>query len=73
MLTVGDYNEAILELSAFSLRLLYNPRSICFISGKLVRHGVSSTKGIRICYGYYMYEEEYAQLLLTVVSEMGGV
>ena len=56
MLTVSDYNEAILELSTFGLQLLYNPGSICFISGKLVRHGVSSIKGTRICYVYYMRE-----------------
>ena len=65
MLTVGDYNKAILELSTFGLRLLYNPGSICFISGKLVRHGVSLTKDTRICYVYYMRKSMHNFYLLS--------
>lgn len=56
MLSVGDYEEAILELSTFGLRFLYNSGSVCFLSGKLVRHGVSAAHGGRICYVYYMRE-----------------
>jgi hypothetical protein len=68
MLTVGDYDEAILELSTFGLRLLYNPGSICFISGKLVHHGVSSTQGRRICYVYYMRESMHDFYSLSPVT-----
>lgn len=56
MLSVGDYEEAVLELSTFGIRFLYNSGSVCFLSGKLVRHGVSAANGTRICYVYYMRE-----------------
>ena len=55
-LTIGKYDEVILELSTFGVRLLYNSGSICFISRKLIHHSISSTNGRRICYVYYMRE-----------------
>jgi hypothetical protein len=68
MLTVGNYNEVILELSAFSLPLLYNPGLICFISGKLVHYGVSLTQGRRICYVNYMRESMHNFYSLSPVT-----
>ncbi|KIJ60687.1 hypothetical protein HYDPIDRAFT_98419 [Hydnomerulius pinastri MD-312] len=57
MLTVGQYQEAILELSTFSVCLLYNAGTVICISGKLVHHGVSEIEsGDRIVYSFYMRE-----------------
>ena len=52
---VGDYDEAILELSTFGLQLLYLTGMVVFFSGKMVRHEVSAvSRGDRLCFVFYM-------------------
>ncbi|EGO02601.1 hypothetical protein SERLA73DRAFT_47570, partial [Serpula lacrymans var. lacrymans S7.3] len=55
--SVGDHNDAILELTRqgrFCFK--FDSGIIAAFSGKLLSHGVSSYSGERICFAYYMRE-----------------
>jgi hypothetical protein len=53
LVTMGDYKNGMMELPGLGLRLKYDPGTIVGIGGKVVRHGVSSCDGNRVCLAYF--------------------
>ena len=54
--SVGPYCGADLELPGAGLRFEYNTGTAMFLCGRLLRHGVSTAQGDRVCLAYYMRE-----------------
>ncbi|KIO12078.1 hypothetical protein M404DRAFT_109593, partial [Pisolithus tinctorius Marx 270] len=54
LVTVGDYEDCVLDIPTLGLQFLYNPSTVVAFSGWLLRHGVSSVGGNRCCFAYYM-------------------
>ncbi|EGO05067.1 hypothetical protein SERLA73DRAFT_45154, partial [Serpula lacrymans var. lacrymans S7.3] len=54
--SIGDYGEAILELTGASFCFKFHSGTIAAFSAKLLNHGVSPCSGERICFAYYMRE-----------------
>ncbi|EGN95919.1 hypothetical protein SERLA73DRAFT_58805, partial [Serpula lacrymans var. lacrymans S7.3] len=63
--SVGDYNEAILELTGAGFCFKFDSGTTtmekrhlqnALSNGKLLNHGVLSCSGERICFAYYMRE-----------------
>ncbi|KIN94699.1 hypothetical protein M404DRAFT_167622, partial [Pisolithus tinctorius Marx 270] len=54
LVTVGDYEDCVLDIPTLGLQFLYNPGTVVAFSGRLLRHGVSSVGGNRCCFAYYM-------------------
>ncbi|EGN98093.1 hypothetical protein SERLA73DRAFT_56203 [Serpula lacrymans var. lacrymans S7.3] len=62
--SVGDYDEAILELTGANFCFKFGSGTIAAFSGKFLNHGVLSCSGERICFTYYM--REYIHIMCGV-------
>lgn len=54
LFTAGNYSNGRMELPGLKLRLEYNPGTVVFLNGKVLRHGVSPVNGDRVCLAGYM-------------------
>lgn len=66
--SVGPYHTADMELTNIGLTFQYNTGVIVALCGHIVRHGVSSTHGDRMCLAYYMRENVQCRLGSTLAG-----
>ncbi|KDQ56923.1 hypothetical protein JAAARDRAFT_131815, partial [Jaapia argillacea MUCL 33604] len=60
--TVGTYEGAEFELRGVGIRYAYIPGTVVGLSGYLLKHGVSSCVGERVCYAYFMRPKVISRL-----------
>lgn len=53
---------ARLELPGLGIRLVYDPRAVVGILGKVLSHGVGEVDGERACLAYYMRDGVHERL-----------
>jgi hypothetical protein len=71
LVAAGTYESAYLDVPDLGARIEYNPGTAVFITGKILRHAVTSWKGgERICYAHYMRNNVHNRL---VVEQTGWV
>ncbi|KDQ49042.1 hypothetical protein JAAARDRAFT_144021 [Jaapia argillacea MUCL 33604] len=64
--TVGPYTGAELELRGVGLRFAYASGTIVGLSGYVLKHGVSSCTGERVCYAYFMRSKVVSRLGIPI-------
>jgi hypothetical protein len=62
LMTIGPYEDAVLELSGVGLRFRYNSGTMMQFGGRLLRHGVSRTEGERVCLAFYMRDNVHERM-----------
>ena len=62
LVTLGNYEHAVLDLPGIGLALDYPPGSLVAIAGKVLLHGVEKVAGDRVCVAWYMRDRVHHQL-----------
>lgn len=70
LVTLGEYSLGRLELPGLGIRLVYDPRTVVGILGKVISHGVGEVNGDRTCMAYYMRDGVHERLGLPPGSWM---
>lgn len=70
LVTIGEYQQGRLELPGLGVRLLYDPRTVVGLLGKVVRHGAGEVDGERACLAYYMRNGVHERLGLRAGTWM---
>jgi hypothetical protein len=54
LVSVGDYEDCVLDIPSIGLQLEYGPGTVVAFSGRLLWHGVNEVSGNRCSLAYYM-------------------
>jgi hypothetical protein len=70
LVTIGDYDDSVLELAGVGLRLKYKSGTMVHLGGLLLRHGVSRSNRERVCLAFYMRDNVHERMGVQAASWM---